>query len=383
MTVIIQGPPLIITRSLRYVALCLLIIVSSWQVEGFCPRHTTSKVTTTWILSPRQPQQRYVEMKVAVLPANRASNNEATSAVEEVECDEEKSHAATTNTKHNVSSFFSIHPVRTRQRALDVMTFRHGKLVPTLTEYYSLQQQQQQQQQPQQPSPPNSLPENDGKHVKKERTVVLEQLTQHTFDNPNLQQFYAILYPTNSSTTTSTSYQTISSTTLLFPTSMPLIDDVSIQRSHGVIGSIDALVVVDVGGGATATAVTQEKAAAVISSSHSYSSSNTDPTTNSATVVTTVELRNLRVHQCARRCGIGKALIQAVQRHTQEDVKSIMRVGGGEAAAAAATTTTRVAGGIVYLEVDSNNVGAIQLYQQMGFVWDAQIADRMNWVCVM
>jgi ribosomal protein S18 acetylase RimI-like enzyme len=234
------------------------------------------------------------------------------------------------------------------------------------------QQQQQQPQQPQQPSPPNSLPENDDKQDKKEMTVVLEQLTQHTFDNPNLQQFYAILNPTNSTTTaTTTSYQTISSTTLLFPTTMPLFDDVSFQRSHGVIGSIDA-VVVDVGGGAAA-AVTQENAAAFVSSSHS--SSNPDPTTNSTTVVTTVELRNLRVHQCARRCGIGKALIQAVQRHTQEEVKSIMRVDGGEA--------TKVAKGVVYLEVDSNNEGAIQLYQQMGFVWDAQIADRMNWVCVM
>jgi hypothetical protein len=340
-----------------YVAI-FLSLVTFWQVvEGFCPTHPAIAA----IRFP--PLSRHVVIVVdivirdlAIWAFQKEEEEDVIIVLEEGEDSDVETH----DTKSSRVSF-SIHPVTTRQGALDVLTFRHGKLVPTLAEYCLHQPSSSSS------SSLNSIPQYDDEMMTDD---ILIQLTHHTFDNSNLQQFYAIL--TTTTTTTTTTTDSSSSWSLFSTSNVPLLD-VSLQRSNGVIGSIDALVVTTTT--TSATTVEDETATAATSytstMSHNNNNNNNDnnahPAIANAGVM--VELKNLRVHDCVRRCGIGKALIKAVQRYSQEVVVVVTkRMIGSE-------------GGMVgvYLEVDSDNVGAIQLYQQMGFTWDTHIANRMNW----
>jgi ribosomal protein S18 acetylase RimI-like enzyme len=174
------------------------------------------------------------------------------------------------------NAVFSIHPVTTRERTLDVLLFRHGKLVQTVDQYCQT-------------------------HPDCTQDEALQRLTCDTFDNSNLHQFYA----------------TIDESSELFSKFPPGFLD----HTHGVIGSVDVEAV----------------------------ASTTTTTSN------LLELKNLRVHEAARRQGMGKALLQAVQNHALS------------------------MGANVYLEVDSDNLGAIELYQQMGFSSEKDNANRMTW----
>ncbi|KAG7340547.1 acyl-CoA N-acyltransferase [Nitzschia inconspicua] len=183
-----------------------------------------------------------------------------------------------TTTPATVTSI-SIHPVTNRERALDVLVFRHGKLAKTLDEYCQA-------------------------HPEQTREAALTTLTSFTFDDERLQQFYAVLDE---------------SSTLLyskFPTGF-------LERTHRVMGTIDA------------AAVGKEE--------------------RDDTKTVLLELKNLRVHEVARRQGVGRALIQAVQEYAVDQEAQ------------------------VYLEVDSKNSRAIRLYKQMGFVPDEDNANRMTW----
>lgn len=75
-----------------------------------------------------------------------------------------------------------------------------------------------------------------------------------------------------------------------------------------------------------------------------------------------IELKNLRVHDSFRRQGIGRSLVEAVQNYARK-VKEEQEQGGA----------------IVYLYYDSDNVGAIRLYKNAGFVVDEDDMNRMNW----
>ncbi|KAG7373217.1 acetyltransferase GNAT domain containing protein [Nitzschia inconspicua] len=185
----------------------------------------------------------------------------------------------TQTTTPATATSISIHPVTNRERALDVLVFRHGKLAKTLDEYCQ------------------AYPEQT-------REAALTTLTSFTFDDERLQQFYAVLDE---------------SSTLLyskFPTGF-------LERTHRVIGTIDA-----------AAVVKEER---------------------DDTKMVLLELKNLRVHEVARRQGVGRALIQAAQEYAVAQEAE------------------------VYLEVDSDNSGAIRLYQHMGFVPDEDNVNRMTW----
>lgn len=71
-----------------------------------------------------------------------------------------------------------------------------------------------------------------------------------------------------------------------------------------------------------------------------------------------IELKNLSVYANARRRGIGKALTAAVQEYTRHQVSILNQ------------EETDGCIGIVHLLVESENLGAVRLYEGAGFVLD-------------
>jgi ribosomal protein S18 acetylase RimI-like enzyme len=187
---------------------------------------------------------------------------------------------------------------------LDVSVFRHGKLAQTVDEYCAKQQQQQQQQQ-------QNLSSEDPSSSVSSREEVLTILTRDTFDNPLLKQFYAVFNEEE---------ETAAAAADLLPDFPPGF----LERTNGVMGGIDAVIAV------------------------TNNNSNND--------LSLLELKNLRVHDAARRQGVGRALMQAAQEYATRKSAT------------------------VYLQVDPDNTGAVRLYQQMGFVADdSDNPSRMTW----
>lgn len=75
-----------------------------------------------------------------------------------------------------------------------------------------------------------------------------------------------------------------------------------------------------------------------------------------------IELKNLSVHPYARRRGIGRALVEAVQEYAQHQV-SILEDGSR-------------CTGIVHLTVEIENEGAMRLYSETGFVSDNDLKSE-------
>ena len=70
-----------------------------------------------------------------------------------------------------------------------------------------------------------------------------------------------------------------------------------------------------------------------------------------------IELKNLSVHATARRRGIGKALTEAVQEYARHQVSVLEK------------QESRRCTAIVHLTVESDNKGAMKLYEETGFVY--------------
>jgi ribosomal protein S18 acetylase RimI-like enzyme len=200
-----------------------------------------------------------------------------------------------------------IHRVNSRARALDILVFRHGRLVTSLEDHLM-------------------------KNPTQTREDALNYLTS-TYDEQGqslefsggvageLVQFFALAENMEfanwgGNCAPSTDYS---------------LHQDFLERTHGVIGSIDAFKIPrrDI-------AVTAQ--------------------------VSLIELKNLRVHDSGRRLGIGRSLVKAVQQFAQK-VKE-----------------EEPGGAIVYLYYDSNNMGAFRLYEKAGFIVDEDDANRMTWV---
>mmetsp|Transcript_29616 Transcript_29616/g.33219 ORF Transcript_29616/g.33219 Transcript_29616/m.33219 type:complete len:290 (-) Transcript_29616:125-994(-) len=81
-----------------------------------------------------------------------------------------------------------------------------------------------------------------------------------------------------------------------------------------------------------------------------------------------IELKNLGVHEISRRLGIGKALTEAVQQYACRQVTLAQQ-----------QQQNQMKEGIVYLLVQPDNEGAIQLYKETGFVFDRHNQNQMKW----
>lgn len=160
----------------------------------------------------------------------------------------------TQSSSSSLSTLFSIHAVTSRDRALDVSVFRHGKLAQTVDEYCAKQQ---------------NLSSEDPLSSRKE---VLTILTRDTFDNPLLKQFYAVF----------NEEEDFAAAAELLRQGFP---PGFLERTNGVMGAIDA------------TAV---------------ASANNNDNSNDLSLL---ELKNLRVHDAVRRQGVGRALMQAAQEY--------------------------------------------------------------------
>jgi len=71
-----------------------------------------------------------------------------------------------------------------------------------------------------------------------------------------------------------------------------------------------------------------------------------------------IELKNLSVHENARRRGIGKGLAEAVQEYARHQVAILEQ------------QNNQIYTGIVHLLVESDNEGALRLYEKLGFTLD-------------
>jgi len=82
--------------------------------------------------------------------------------------------------------------------------------------------------------------------------------------------------------------------------------------------------------------------------------------------VVSIELKNLSVHANARRRGIGKALTEAVQEYARRQVSILEQ------------QENQRCRGIVHLLVESDNKGAMRLYEETGFVLnDPKVKDQL------
>lgn len=193
---------------------------------------------------------------------------------------------------------YSICRVNSRERALDVLVFRHGRLVTSVEEYLTKN--------------PNQTIDGALHFLTSTYDEQGQSLEFSGGDEAGeLVQFFAVVQ--NS---------TICNNGL---------DQAFLSRTHGVIGSIDAF--------KSMRSCTGEMDQDAI-----------------------IELKNLRVHDSCRRQGIGRALVEAVQQYAQQ-VKE-----HGEQGKA-----------MVYLQFDSNNVGAIRIYEDAGFFIDGEDTNRMIW----
>lgn len=77
-----------------------------------------------------------------------------------------------------------------------------------------------------------------------------------------------------------------------------------------------------------------------------------------------IELKNLSVHPFARRRGIGKALVEAVQEYARRQVFILEQEDGSRYT------------GVVHLIVEIENEGAMRLYSETGFVSDNDVESE-------
>ena len=110
----------------------------------------------------------------------------------------------------------------------------------------------------------------------------------------------------------------------------------SLLQTHGVIGSVEAV----------------------------KESMKDDGEYNRKEVVS-IELKNLSVHENARRRGIGKALTEAVQQYARDQVSLLEQQQNQENK------------GIVHLIVESENKGAMRLYHETSFVPETDVNDQL------
>jgi len=190
----------------------------------------------------------------------------------------------------------SIHVVDSRERALDLLVFRHGNLFSSVEEYMESN--------PQVLSREDALKTLTSSYDDKGKD--LAYLGSAGQAGRDLVQFYALA-------------DTVSGIDNDVP-------DV-LTRCHGVVGSVDA---------------------------------HKQPLEDKDGSVLLIELKNLRVQENMRRQGIGKALVEAVQHYAQSQAVKKNKV-------------------VVFLQFDSNNHGAIQLYREAGFVLDDHDQNKMNW----
>jgi ribosomal protein S18 acetylase RimI-like enzyme len=180
-----------------------------------------------------------------------------------------------------------VYKVSTTEERLNVLAFRHGRLVPTITQYMQ-------------------------KQDISNRERAIEELSETWLESKNvvtLQQFYAVR-------------------NLLYYNEQEQHQALSAEQN--IIGSVDA------------------------------EWTRASPKNADVNDSIEVELKNLRVHQSARRQGIGRALVHEVQQYAEQLPQP----------------------SIVFLEVVSDNSGAILLYEQMGFVVDSMNPNRMTWSAV-
>ena len=78
-----------------------------------------------------------------------------------------------------------------------------------------------------------------------------------------------------------------------------------------------------------------------------------------------IELKNLSVHENARRRGIGKALTEAVQQYARDQVSLLEQQQNQENK------------GNVHLIVESENKGAMRLYHETSFVPETDVNDQL------
>ncbi len=228
---------------------------------------------------------------------------------------------------------FSIHVVASIERALDVLVFRHGtKLVQSVEDVMAMDSRATSIEMALQTLAGRYNLENYSANGDDDVDVTgklgdwKKQLTR---------QFYAIV-----------------------PAESPVYKNM--QAGHGVIGSVDAATEV-------CSNINNKK-------KRSKDSDEDDDDIGDAPSIH-LELKNLRVHECARRQGIGQALVGAVQQYAR-------RIAIQEMSAVPTTTTTTSDEEnmvVVYLQVDVTNAAAIRLYKQMGFAVDPQDSTRMTW----
>ena len=179
---------------------------------------------------------------------------------------------------------YFIQEAYTPEERLNMLAFRHSRLVPTIAQYME-------------------------KHDIAEKEVAVEELARAWLDGKNTErrhQFYATWCVDSPGRSISTELE--------------------------IIGSVDAEMMAD-----------------------------PLPMDGHDNDAIKLELKNLRVHESARRKGVGRALVSAVQQCAEQ----------------VAQPST------VYLEVDSDNAGAISLYQQMGFApVDPANSNRLIWSSV-
>ena len=215
-------------------------------------------------------------------------------------------------------SGYSIFPVTNRERVLDVMVYRFGvESQPTIEE-----------------------------HTKKNpqitsREDVLRSLTRSFDDDGKQKVFYA------DGEGEAVQFFALADDISTFVSKEQQHDDDDKEkvnklliRTHGVIGSIQA--------------------------TKNFSRNNDDETT------IFVELLNLSVHEKFRRMGIGKALTEAVQQYAYHHLEL-------EQQQQQQQQQQQIKEVVVYLVVETDNKGAIRLYEDSGFVPDRYEKDQMNW----
>jgi GNAT superfamily N-acetyltransferase len=203
------------------------------------------------------------------------------------------------------SQNYSIHLVNSRERALDVLIFRHGNLF-------------------------NSLEEFMEKNPQISRDEALKELTK-SYDDLGKEVMYS-------------GGETSSALVQFF--CLWNKDTIYNRRTHRVVGSVDGHKQV------IENAVRENEC------------------------LIQIELKNLRVHDTVRRKGIGKALIEAIQEYARNQLLLWETAGNTDDRE---YTKKDV---IVFLQFDSDNHGAIRLYQDCGFIIDSHDQNRMNWSIV-
>jgi ribosomal protein S18 acetylase RimI-like enzyme len=231
---------------------------------------------------------------------------------------------------------YSIHTVNSRERALDVLVFRHGKLFLSVEEYEIKH--------PNTPSREEALRQVTSSYDDHGKDLLNQQVAGGggDGDGEELVQFYALVDSNR------------------HPPEEEYCNNS--DRTHGVIGSIDG-----------------------------HRKKRRFSKNNGIGGGIEIELKNLRVHDAFRRQGIGKALVQAIQQYGRDQLQLLPLK---------ETTTTSSSSSssnddddedknnridkevVVFLQFDSTNHGAIRLYEDCGFVIDdSRDPNRMNWYC--